>query len=176
MGPHNWMGKRLENGHDYVLWIWVNFSDWMEQIRRRDGVSEAHSTDEDLPSLLPRNGVSIRARPRLGGVWKMKKIWLLRYNNGTADVWDEEKGPPSWPYIDAFDVEDALKEFHSDYATLLARHNALVDAVVHIYNSGYHAGHHYTVEGGYVDIHPSDMGTYHAEEVAELLAALVGEG
>ena len=40
---------------------------------------------------------------------------------------------------------------------------------------GYHAEHHYTVEGGYVDIHSSDMGTYHAEEVAELLAALVGE-
>ncbi|MDY0227201.1 MAG: hypothetical protein RBR38_10270 [Desulfomicrobium apsheronum] len=52
---------------------------------------------------------------------------------------------------------------------------ALKVAAVHIYNSGYHAGHHYTVEGGYVDIHPSDMDTYHAEEVAELLAALVGE-
>lgn len=51
----------------------------------------------------------------------------------------------------------------------------LKEASVHIYNSGYHAGHHYTVEGGYVDIHPSDMDTYHAEEVAELLAALVGE-
>ena len=129
MGPHNWMGKRLENGHDYVLWIWVNFSDWMEQIRRRDGVSEAHSTDEDLPSLLPRNGVSIRARPRLGGVWKMKKIWLLRYNNGTADVWDEEKGPPSWPYIDAFDVEDALKESDSDYSALRARVARLEEAL-----------------------------------------------
>ena len=52
---------------------------------------------------------------------------------------------------------------------------ALKDAAVHIYNSGYHAGHHCTVEGGYVDIHSSDMDTYHAEEVAELLAALVGE-
>lgn len=58
---------------------------------------------------------------------------------------------------------------------LRAVHNALKDAAVHIYNSGYQAGHHYTVEGGYVDIHPSDMDSYHAEEVAELLAALVGE-
>ena len=60
-------------------------------------------------------------------------------------------------------------------AELEAELAALKDAAVHIYNSGYHAGHHYTVEGGYVDIHTSDMDTYHAEEVAELLAALAGE-
>ena len=48
-------------------------------------------------------------------------------------------------------------------------------AATHIYNSGYHAGHHDTVEGSYVDIVPADMDTYHTEEVAELLAALVGE-
>ena len=52
---------------------------------------------------------------------------------------------------------------------------ALKGATVHIYNSGYHAGHHDTVEGRYVDIHSNDMSTYHAEDVAELLAALVGE-
>lgn len=52
---------------------------------------------------------------------------------------------------------------------------SLREAAVHIYNSGYSAGHHYTVEGSYVDIHSSDMDSYHAEEVAELLAALVGE-
>lgn len=59
----------------------------------------------------------------------MKKIWVLRYNDGTADVWDEEKSPPSWPYVDAFDVEGALKELISDYAFLLARHNELKHAV-----------------------------------------------
>lgn len=48
----------------------------------------------------------------------------------------------------------------------------LEELAVHIYNSGYHAGHHDTVECCYVDIHPNDMGTYHAEEVAELLTAL----
>ena len=58
---------------------------------------------------------------------------------------------------------------------LRARVARLEALVVHIYNSGYHAGHHYTVEGGYVDIHSNDMDTYHAEEVAELLSALVGE-
>ena len=65
----------------------------------------------------------------------------------------------------AFEHEQALAEL-----------TALKEAAVHIYNSGYHAGHHDTVEGRYVDIHTSDMGTYHTEEVAELLAALVGEG
>ncbi len=70
------------------------------------------------------------------------------------------------------DINAVLK--HRD--DLHARVVKLEDAAIHIYNSGYHAGHHYTVEGGYVDIHPSDMDTYHAEEVAELLAALVGEG
>ena len=70
----------------------------------------------------------------------------------------------------------------SDYEALLCQRNdlqeelaALKEAAVHIYNSGYHAGHHDTVEGRYVDIHISDMGTYHTEEVAELLAALTGE-
>jgi hypothetical protein len=50
------------------------------------------------------------------------------------------------------------------------------EAATHIYNSGYHAGHHDTVEGRYVDIVPTDMDTYHAEEVAELLAERSGRG
>ena len=51
----------------------------------------------------------------------MRKIWVLRYNNGTADVWDEDQGPPSWPYIDAFDVEEEIKELKSDYDELCER-------------------------------------------------------
>jgi len=58
---------------------------------------------------------------------------------------------------------------------LLARVARLKEIAVHVYNSGYHAGHHDTVEGCYVDIHSSDMDSYHAEDVAELLAALVVE-
>ena len=64
---------------------------------------------------------------------------------------------------------------YRDYAALEAKYVALREAAVHVYNSGYHAGHHDTVEGCYVDIHSSDMDSYHAEDVAELLAALVGE-
>ena len=73
------------------------------------------------------------------------------------------------------DFEGHAHPLEAENKRIRAELAALKDAAVHIYNSGYHAGHHYTVEGGYVDIHPSDMGTYHAEEVAELLNALVGE-
>ena len=41
--------------------------------------------------------------------------------------------------------------------------------MVRLYNQGYHAGHHDTVEGGYVDIFTCDMDTYHADVVAEIL-------
>jgi hypothetical protein len=42
--------------------------------------------------------------------------------------------------------------------------------LVHLYNLGYHAGHHDTVEGQYVDIRECDMDTYHADVVAEIVA------
>jgi len=57
------------------------------------------------------------------------------------------------------------------YDALLAERDALA---IRIYNSGYMAGHHDTVEGQFTDIHRSDMATYHAEEVSELIAALQG--
>jgi len=44
---------------------------------------------------------------------------------------------------------------------------------VQIYNAGYLAGHHYTVEGGFAVIHESDKSTYHSEEVEELLEGLL---
>lgn len=55
---------------------------------------------------------------------------------------------------------------------LRARVARMEDLTVRIFNSGYHAGHNDTVESCYVDIQPSDMETYHAEEVAELISAL----
>lgn len=42
---------------------------------------------------------------------------------------------------------------------------------VRLYNLGYAAGHHDTVEGCYADIHHSDMDSYHIEEVEETLSA-----
>jgi len=41
-----------------------------------------------------------------------------------------------------------------------------------LYNSGYHAGHHDTVEACYVDIHPSDMSSYHLDVVQKLLSGI----
>ena len=58
----------------------------------------------------------------------MKKIWVTRYNDGSADVWDEEKGPPSWPYIDAFDVENNLKNLQSELDALRTELSALKKA------------------------------------------------
>lgn len=52
--------------------------------------------------------------------------------------------------------------------------SALESLMVRVYNSGYMAGHHDTVEGHFVDIHHSDMSTYHGEEVEELRQELMG--
>jgi len=83
------------------------------------------------------------------------KIYALRQNLGMAATFER--------------CAEEVKVLRAELAALKA-------ASVHIYNSGYQAGHHYTVEGGYTDIHSSDMDSYHAEEVAELLADLCGEG
>jgi hypothetical protein len=42
--------------------------------------------------------------------------------------------------------------------------------MVRLYNQGYKAGHHDTVEAGYVDIFDCDMETYHEDVVREILA------
>lgn len=47
------------------------------------------------------------------------------------------------------------------------------EIMTHIYNSGYKAGHHDTVEGGYTDIFSCDMDTYHEDLVAELVDDLL---
>ena len=44
--------------------------------------------------------------------------------------------------------------------------NALM---VRLYNQGYHAGHEDTVESCFMPIHHTDMDTYHADVVAEIL-------
>lgn len=41
--------------------------------------------------------------------------------------------------------------------------------LVRLYNAGYKAGHHATVEGTYTDIFEEDMETYHEEEVADFI-------
>lgn len=54
----------------------------------------------------------------------------------------------------------------------LARADALF---IHVYNTGYNAGHNDTVEGQYTHVLPVDLDTYHSDVVGELLAEL-GKG
>jgi hypothetical protein len=66
----------------------------------------------------------------------------------------------------------------------VAQHNAIVASLrqpvagereafvawaTRLYNTGYHAGHHDTVEGGYTHVYRQDMDSYHEEVVAEWL-------
>ena len=41
-----------------------------------------------------------------------------------------------------------------------------------LYNQGYQAGHHDTVEGMFTDVMPVDMDSYHDDVVADLLSEL----
>lgn len=43
------------------------------------------------------------------------------------------------------------------------------EVMVRIYNAGYSAGHHDTVEGGFVHVHNQDKATYHADVVLDLI-------
>lgn len=56
-----------------------------------------------------------------------------------------------------------------DWVKQLAAENmGLKSERVRIFNSGYLRGHESTVEGCYVDIHQSDIATYHEDIVAEI--------
>jgi len=55
-----------------------------------------------------------------------------------------------------------------DWLTTLREVKKLEAAQVRLYNAGYRAGHHDTVEGQYIDILDVDMDTYHADVVAEI--------
>jgi hypothetical protein len=51
---------------------------------------------------------------------------------------------------------------------------ALLRMAMRLYNSGYHAGHHDTVETGYVDIISCDMENYHGDEAREIVQDFLG--
>lgn len=51
---------------------------------------------------------------------------------------------------------------------------ALLRMAMRLYNSGYHAGHHDTVETGYVDIFSCDMENYHEDEAREIVQDFLG--
>ena len=45
----------------------------------------------------------------------------------------------------------------------------LEGTLIWLYNQGYHAGHHDTVESVFIDLMPVDMETYHDDVVADLM-------
>ena len=96
--------------------------------------------------------------------------------NGRMREWPEGDYA-TWDDYDALRTE--LTEANADFVRIANEREALIaerDALaVRIYNSGYMAGHHDTVEGQFTDIHRSEMDTYHDDIVGELLADLQGE-
>jgi hypothetical protein len=52
--------------------------------------------------------------------------------------------------------------------------SAFLRMAMRLYNSGYHAGHHDTVEAGYVDIFSCDMENYHEDEAREIVQNFLG--
>jgi hypothetical protein len=101
----------------------------------------------------------------------------LEYYRGLVDRCGETLGEAAYTQDDGGKVEDVLRAKVPDLVEKLMRERnearaevaRLREASVHVYNSGYHRGHHDTVEGGYVDIHRSDMPHYHHEEANESL-------
>jgi hypothetical protein len=65
-------------------------------------------------------------------------------------------------------IEAKLKE-KNDAAQPAVQEPVAKSFMVHLYNFGYKAGHHDTVEGRYIDICRQDMETYHLEDVSEWL-------
>lgn len=61
------------------------------------------------------------------------------------------------------------EQIEKEFATLRAENERLKEDAVYIYNSGYNAGHHDTVEGQYTQVLPVDMRTYQNDVVAEIL-------
>lgn len=97
-----------------------------------------------------------------------------RQRDGTAEIAGTVAG------LKALDDEHLRSPFNA--CSLKSRCIQTADALdrqrdghaefVRVYNSGYAAGHHDTVEGQYTHILPVDMDTYHAGVVGELLAEL----
>ena len=48
--------------------------------------------------------------------------------------------------------------------------------MIDMYNRGHQAGHHETVEGVFVDIHPSDQMTYHEDVIEQIIDEMLNDG
>lgn len=70
-------------------------------------------------------------------------------------------------------IVENLKSSRNDGNTLLAVRSLsdedLMKLMVYMFNTGYHYGHHATVESNFIDVHRSDMEYYHSDVVDDVL-------
>lgn len=89
-----------------------------------------------------------------------------RAERDEAKQWADkcELSQAAWQEKHASELE-SNDQLRAELAKMKAERDKLM---ISIFNHGYKAGHHDTVEACYVDIHQTDMDSYHAEIVAEL--------
>jgi hypothetical protein len=97
--------------------------------------------------------MSDKSCPKCGAERKSSTGWMC----GTVDI-----GPPHAALYHLDESPTCLRN-------QLAQSNELL---VHLYNAGYLAGHHDTVESTFVYIHNCDMDTYHSDVVEDLISDL----
>ena len=77
--------------------------------------------------------------------------------------------PSLTPLTDAFFDRHDWRAGHYVIEPLEKHARWLESLMVRLYNQGYHAGHEDTVEACFTPIHHSDMDTYQADVVAEII-------
>ena len=77
---------------------------------------------------------------------------------------------PTGPLIKHSDLTALLIEARSEAAGFSLREMA-----IYLYNSGYNAGHHHTVDGGYTQVLPVDTRSYQDDVVDDLLMEFCDE-
>jgi hypothetical protein len=69
----------------------------------------------------------------------------------------------------ARETSEYLREVTAEHIAMAIRAAVPFELLVALYNAGYNAGHRDTVETRFTDIHPTELGSCHAEEVHEFL-------
>ena len=133
--------------------------------------------DEDPDTIVSVLEGKLEDRDKLRGCFHSACEELTTLKAALVDEGDEVPVGPALSLVSELKAErDALQRLADCRAeqrgALVAQVERLRGLSIRIYNTGYGVGHNDTVEGGYTDIHHSDMDSYHAEEVAELLLDL----
>jgi len=108
---------------------------------------------------------------------EVKRYDPFGYDGLSALMHEDADG--GWVRVENYEaLRLELTEANADFVRIANEREALIAErdrmAVRLYNSGYMAGHHDTVEGQFTDVHRSEMDTYHDDIVGELLADLQG--